>query len=269
MSITSAPPRRQRAVSAAGQRSTCRPTIDVPAFNFPAKGRTTSVWGVQRRHVTVNPGRSRPGARTNLWRPPVPTGEGPVRQRARDPRHDSGRPAVPGSPSRPERFGPHGQPTSTRPPSRATRTSPTNLTPAQVRCVRRPPGLKFNGGSAASALTLDTASTTPVRPPILTSVGDMMIGTARRTFNNGPAPAAASPAGQPVRLFDGKNRPVLGPHPNLRRSSPPLCSSPFVGGPGRPRDTNNILGLRTCLPGELRPAARSLGASLTPEQNNY
>jgi len=121
----------------------------------------------------------------------------------------------------------------------------------------------FNGGSAGVyTLTKDSGlNDLLVRAPLITSIGDSMIGHALdSSFNNGPSPFGCQAGGGNLCAFDGQklinpypngnsmipvqtgqvngvispgaeNIMSWGPHPNPPPLSfPPLCVSPFIGG---------------------------------------
>lgn len=122
----------------------------------------------------------------------------------------------------------------------------------------------FNGGSAGVfTLSRDSALETRVaRAPLISSVGDIMIGqTLDMVFNNGPvpfgcqsgggnicafegskvvmtvvdgstlSPAASNQTQQATFVFGGPNLVSWAPHPNPPPLSfPPPCVSPFIGG---------------------------------------
>ncbi|MFN0007755.1 MAG: YncE family protein [Planctomycetota bacterium] len=177
---------------------------------------------------------------------------------------------------------------------------------ATLRPPLQPGTCTINGGSAGVfTLAKDSSlNNLVVRPPILTSVGDMMIGHALDgTFNNGPAPFGCQAGGGNLCAFDGKklinpnvngnsmipfqtgqangiispgaeNLVCWGPHPNPPPLIfPPLCISPFIGGQEPTSTDTTILGLTNLLgPGDYfgQPAAGIPPSGLlTPEQNNY
>lgn len=161
----------------------------------------------------------------------------------------------------------------------------------------------FNGGSAGVfTLTLDSAlSNLIVRAPLITSIGDMMLGHSLDTsFNNGPSPFGCQAAGGNLCAIDGAKvinpavngntmQPALpgqvngiigtgaenlccwAPHPNPPPLTfPPLCVAPFINGQ-EPTSINtpvaNLLG-----PGDpFGSPAQGVPPSglLSPEQNAY
>jgi hypothetical protein len=121
----------------------------------------------------------------------------------------------------------------------------------------------INGGSAGVySLAMDSSlNDLLVRPPLVTSVGDTMIGHALdSSFNNGPSPFGCQSGGGNLCAFDGvklinpvfngnsmipvqngqvngtinpgaENLVCWGPHPNPPPLVfPPLCVSPYIGG---------------------------------------
>jgi hypothetical protein len=164
----------------------------------------------------------------------------------------------------------------------------------------------INGGSAGVfTLTKDSSlNDLLVRAPILTSIGDMMIGhSLDSSFNNGPPPFGCQAGGGNLCAFDqikslnpiinghtlipvglgqingtisagAENLVSWAPHPNPPTLNfPPLCISPFIGGQ-EPTSVNtpalNLLG-----PGDPfgdphhQPTAIPPSGLLTPEQNAF
>lgn len=146
---------------------------------------------------------------------------------------------------------------------------PNNPNVKQQGSVMRPqlfPGTCTINGGSSGVFTLardSSLSDLVVRAPILTSVGDMMIGRGLDSvFNNGPAPFGCQANGGNICALTGKKRisPVLNgqtgntmgptqagqfgtvldgfenlmgwaPHPNPPPLTfPPLCITPFIGG---------------------------------------
>jgi hypothetical protein len=176
--------------------------------------------------------------------------------------------------------------------------------------VLRPPlqpgQCTINGGSAG-VFTLSRDSSLNdlvVRPPIVTSIGDMMIGHGLDgTFNNGPSPFGCQAGGGNLCAFDGKKiiNPIINgntmipfqtgqtngvispgaenlacwsPHPNPPPLIfPPLCISPFIGGQEPTSVDSGALGLINLLgPGDyFGQPLQGIPPSglLTPEQNNF
>ncbi len=165
-----------------------------------------------------------------------------------------------------------------------------------------------NGGSAGVfTLTRDSAlNNLLVRAPLLTNIGDMMIGhSLDSAFNNGPQPFGCQAGGGNLCASDGKKliSPVtvgsgntmgptqagqfggLGagaenlmgwaPHPNPPPLAfPPLCVAPYIGGQEPTSiDTQAVAGLTNLLvPGD--PFGHPLvgeppSGLLTPEQNTF
>ncbi len=161
----------------------------------------------------------------------------------------------------------------------------------------------FNGGSAGVfTLTLDSAlNNLLVRAPLITSIGDMMLGHSLDTsFNNGPAPFGCQAGGGNLCAVDGNKvinpavngntmQPALpgqvngiigtgaenlccwAPHPNPPPLIfPPICVSPFINGQeptsiGTP--VANLLGPGNPFGAPLQGVPPS--GLLTPEQNSY
>jgi hypothetical protein len=165
----------------------------------------------------------------------------------------------------------------------------------------------IDGGSAgAFTLTRDSSlNDLLVRAPVLTAVGDMMLGHALdSTFNNGPAPFGCQSGGGNLCAFDqikiinptpngntliptpaqqangvitpgAENLISWAPHPNPPPLVfPPICISPYIGGQ-EPTSIdvaiiNNLLG-----PGDPfgQPLASPIpippSGLLSPEQNNF
>lgn len=160
----------------------------------------------------------------------------------------------------------------------------------------------FNGGSAGVfTLTLDSSlNNLLVRAPLITSVGDMMLGhSLDSTFNNGPQPFGCQAGGGNLCAIGGQkviNPAVNGntmqpaqpgqvngiigigaenlccwaPHPNPPPLVfPPLCVTPFIGGQ---EPTSILPGAANLLgPGDPFGSPPNLPPSglLTPEQNCY
>lgn len=160
----------------------------------------------------------------------------------------------------------------------------------------------FNGGSAGVfTLTKDSSlENLLVRAPLITSVGDMMLGHSLDTsFNNGPQPFGCQAVGGNQCAIDGaklinpsvngntmqpaqtgqvngiigtgaENLCCWAPHPNPPPLKfPPLCVSPFIGGeePTSVLTTSpNLLG-----PGNPfgSPPSQPPAGLLAPEQNAY
>jgi hypothetical protein len=134
---------------------------------------------------------------------------------------------------------------------------------ALLRPALMPGTCTFNGGSAGVfTLAVDSALQDLIlRAPLVTSVGDMMLGHALdRTFNNGPAPFGCQANGGNFCAFNGKkvinptvngntmqpfvngqvngvigtgaeNLECWAPHPNPPPLVfPPICVSPFING---------------------------------------
>jgi Lactonase, 7-bladed beta-propeller len=166
----------------------------------------------------------------------------------------------------------------------------------------------INGGSAGVfTLTKDSSlNNLLVRAPILTSIGDMMIGHALdSSFNNGPAPFGCQAGGGNICAFNqlkiinptvngntlvptgngqlngtisagAENLNCWAPHPNPPTLNfPPLCISPYIGGQ-EPTSVDVFLLLNNMLgPGDPfgepnhLPTAIPPSGLLTPEQNAF
>lgn len=97
-----------------------------------------------------------------------------------------------------------------------------------------------DGGSAGVfTLTLDTSlDNRAIRPPLITSAGDLMIGNALDTvFNNAKDTSGCQSGGgnlcalTGLKAIDGPNPVANAPHPNPPGLVfPPLCLQPFIGG---------------------------------------
>lgn len=176
--------------------------------------------------------------------------------------------------------------------------------------VLRPPlqagSCTINGGSAGVfTLTRDSSlENLLVRGPVMTSVGDMMIGHALDgSFNNGPPPFGCQAGGGNLCAFDGKklinpvpnfntmiptgigqingiisagaeNLVVWAPHPNPPPLIfPPLCVSPFINGQEPTSIDTTLLTVNLLTPGSHPLGQPPLGIPpdglLTPEQNAY
>ena len=253
--------------------------VVTPAFNFPGEGPDQFQCGLFNQvTVVVNPGRFNdlsPAANTNLVGASTTfeTGEGPGVVNAPvtpDTIYVGRAGAIPGlSVIDLNGFGQGtGNPTyDLQHPVEGNSNFPNNpnlrLQGAQLRPPLAAGQCTVNGGSAG-VFTLAKDSVLDdklVRPPLLTGVGDMMIGHALDgTFNNGPAPFGCQAGGGNLCAFDGKklinpipngntmipfqtgqvngtitpgaeNLVCWSPHPNPPPLSfPPLCVSPFIGG---------------------------------------
>lgn len=172
-----------------------------------------------------------------------------------------------------------------------------------LRPPLQPGSCTFNGGSAGVfTLTLDSVlSNLLVRAPLLTSIGDMMLGHALdSSFNNGPAPFGCQAGGGNLCAIDGKkviNPAVNGnvtapaiagqingiigtgaenlsswaPHPNPPPLVfPPICVAPFINGQ-EPTSVDtpvtNLLGPGNPFGNPLQGVPPS--GLLTPEQNAH
>jgi len=162
----------------------------------------------------------------------------------------------------------------------------------------------INGGSAGVfTLTVDSSlNNLLVRTPLVTSVGDMMIGHALdSTFNNGPSPFGCQAGGGNLCALDGTKvinpavngntmQPALpgqvngiigtgaenlicwAPHPNPPPLAfPPLCVAPYIGAQ-EPTSINSPAPANLLGPGDAL-GTPNLGVPpsglLTPEQNCY
>jgi hypothetical protein len=297
-----------------------------PAFNFPGEGPDQFQCGVFNLvTITVNPNRftdlaaapntNLVGASTNFT-----TGEGPGLVNAPvtpDTIYVGRAGAIPGlSVIDLNGFGQGtGNPTfDAQHLAEGNSNFPNNPNVRLQGAVLRPPlqpgTCTINGGSAG-VFTLATDSSLNdliVRPPILTSVADLMIGHALDgAFNNGPAPFGCQAGGGNLCAFDGKklinpvtnnntmipiqtgqlnglisagaeNLACWSPHPNPPPLIfPPLCISPFIGGQ-EPTSVDSTLpapfpGLVNLLgPGDPfgdPSAGIPPSGLLTPEQNNF
>jgi len=293
-----------------------------PAFNFPGQGPDDFQCGVFNVvSVTTNPGQIvdlAPAPNSNLVGAftQFETGEGPGLVNAPvtpDTIYVGRTGAIPGvSVIDLNGFGQGtGNPTfSQNDPIPGNSNFPNNpnvrLQGATLRPPLQPGTCTINGGSAGVfTLARDSSlNDLVVRPPILTSVGDMMIGHALDgTFNNGPAPFGCQAGGGNLCAFDGKklinpvpngnsmipvqtgqnngiispgaeNMVCWGPHPNPPPLIfPPLCISPYIGGQEPTSTDTTIQGLTNLLgPGDYfgQPSAGIPPSGLlTPEQNNY
>lgn len=293
-----------------------------PAFNFPGQGPDDFQCGVYNVvTVTANPGQfvdlatvpntNLVGASTNFE-----TGEGPGLVNAPvtpDTIYVGRTGAIPGvSVIDLNGFGQGtGNPTYNQDiPIAGNSNFPNNpnvrLQGATLRPPLQPGNCTIDGGSAGVfTLARDSSlNELVVRPPILTSVGDMMIGHGLDgTFNNGPPPFGCQSGGGNLCAFDGKklinplvngntmipfqtgqangiispgaeNLVCWGPHPNPPPLIfPPLCISPYVGGQEPTSTDSTIQGLTNLLgPGDyFGQPSQGIPPSglLTPEQNNY
>ncbi|MBK7643826.1 MAG: YncE family protein [Planctomycetes bacterium] len=167
----------------------------------------------------------------------------------------------------------------------------------------------INGGSAGVfTLTKDSSlNDLLVRAPVLTSIGDMMVGhSLDSTFNNGPAPFGCQSGGGNLCAFDqikilnptingatgvtlvptgtgqvngtispgAENVVCWAPHPNPPTLAfPPLCISPFIG--GQEPTSIDSPGLNFLGPGDPfgdphhTPLSIPPSGLLTPEQNSF
>lgn len=182
---------------------------------------------------------------------------------------------------------------------------------ALLRPPLAPGTCTVNGGSAGVFRLSQDSSLQDllVRTPVLTSVGDMMLGhSLDSAFNNGPAPFGCQAGGGNLCAFDGKKiinpvpngnsmapaipgqiNGIIGvgaenlccwsPHPNPPPLNfPPICVSPFIGGQ-EPTSIDSTLGppLGPGLTNLLAPGdyfgtpSHNIPPSglLTPEQNAY
>jgi hypothetical protein len=293
-----------------------------PAFNFPGEGPDDFQCGLFNVvTVTVNPGRFidlAPAPNTNLVGATTSfeTGEGPGLVNAPvtpDTIYIGRTGAIPGvSVLDLNGFGqgtgnPHFDQQNPVPGDSNFPNNPNvRLQGSLVRPPLQPGNCTINGGSAGVFTLAKDSSLNDmiVRPPILTSVGDMMIGHGLDgTFNNGPAPFGCQSGGGNLCAFDGKklinpnvngntmipfqtgqtngvispgaeNLVCWAPHPNPPPLIfPPLCISPFVGGQEPTSTDTTILGLTNLLgPGDYfgQPLLGIPPSGLlTPEQNNY
>jgi YVTN family beta-propeller protein len=152
---------------------------------------------------------------------------------------------------------------------------------AQVRPPLEPGHCTINAGSAGVfTLTRDSSlNDLLVRAPLITSIGDTMIGHGLdSTFNNGPSPFGCQSGGGNLCASDAKkiinptingnsmiptglgqvngvisagaeNLVCWAPHPNPPSLFyPPLCVSPFIGGQ-EPTSIDTTLNVNTGLPG--------------------
>lgn len=251
-----------------------------PAFNFPGEGPPSAQCGAFNEvTVTVNPGQFTdlaPLPNTNLLGAATgfTTGEGPGVVNAPvspDTIYVGRAGAVPGlSVIDLNGFGQStGNPTfdTAHPVVEGNSNFPNNpnvkLQGALLRPALAPGTCTINGGSAG-VFTLSVDSSLQnllLRAPVITSVGDMMLGHALdRTFNNGPAPFGCQANGGNFCAFDGKkiinptangftmqpaqagqvngiigvgaeNLACWAPHPNPPPLVfPPICVSPFING---------------------------------------
>jgi len=251
-----------------------------PGFNFPGEGPPSAQCGVFNQvTVTVNPGQFvdlAPQPNTNLLGATTffTTGEGPGLVNAPvspDTIYVGRAGAVPGlSVVDLNGFGQStGNPAfdTQHPVIEGNSNFPNNPNVKLQGSILRPPlapgTCTINGGSAGVfTLTKDSSlDDLLLRPPMITSIGDMMIGHALdRTFNNGPAPFGCQANGGNFCAFDGKkiinpnvngftlqpvptsqvngvisagaeNLSCWAPHPNPPPLIfPPLCVSPFING---------------------------------------
>ena len=292
----------------------------IPAFNFPGEGPTTC--GVFNRvRVTVNPGQMKDlWANANLLGGSTyfDTGEGPGLVNAPvmpDTIYLGRSGAVPGlSVVDLNGFGQStGNPNFDEAhPVRGNTNFPSNPNVKLQGSAMRPPlapgTCTINGGSAGVfTLTLDSSlNDLLVRSPILTSVGDMMIGhSLDSTYNNGPAPFGCQSGGGNICAFDqiktinptvngntlvptgqgqvngtisvgSENLVCWAPHPNPPTLSfPPLCISPFIGGQEPTSVDIYLTTLNLLGPGDPfgsphhLPTAIPPSGLLTPEQNAF
>lgn len=292
----------------------------IPAFNFPGEG-PTSCGVFNRVRVTVNPGQMKDlWTNTNLLGGSTyfDTGEGPGLVNAPvmpDTIYLGRSGAVPGlsvvdlngfgqSTGNPNFDADH--------PVRGNTNFPNNPNVKLQGSAMRPPlapgTCTINGGSAGVfTLTLDSSlNDLLVRSPILTSVGDMMIGhSLDSTYNNGPAPFGCQSGGGNICAFDqiktinptvngntlvptgqgqvngtisvgSENLVCWAPHPNPPTLSfPPLCISPFIGGQEPTSVDIYATTLMLLGPGDPfgdphhLPTAIPPSGLLTPEQNAF
>ena len=152
-------------------------------------------------------------------------------------------------------------------PAQGNSNFPNNPNLSIQGATMRPPleagHCTINGGSAGVyTLAMDSVlNDLLVRPPLVTSIGDTMIGhPLDSSFNNGPAPFGCQAGGGNLCAFDGQklinptpngnsmiptgtgqvngaispgaeNLTVWAPHPNPPTLVfPPLCISPYIGG---------------------------------------
>ncbi len=293
----------------------------IPAFNFPGEGPDTFQCGVFNRvTVTVNPGQMKDlAANSNLLGGSsfFDTGEGPGLVNAPvmpDTIYLGRSGAVPGvsvvdlngfgqSTGNPTFNEAHPLPGYTNFPNNPN----VKLQGSAMRPPLAPGNCTVNGGSAGVfTLTLDSSlNDLLVRSPIVTSIGDMMIGhSLDSTYNNGPAPFGCQSGGGNICAFDqiktinptlngntlvptgqgqvngtisvgSENLVCWAPHPNPPSLSfPPLCISPFIGGQ-EPTSVDIVLTLNLLGPGDPfgnphhLPTAIPPSGLLTPEQNAF
>jgi hypothetical protein len=295
-----------------------------PAFNFPGEGPDQFQCGVYNQvTITVNPGRftdlaatpntNLVGANTNFT-----TGEGPGLVNAPvspDVIYVGRSGAIPGlSVIDLNGFGQGtGNPTyDAAHPAQGNSNFPNNpnvnIQGASLRPSLQAGTCTINGGSAGVyTLALDSSlNDLLVRPPLVTSVGDTMIGhPLDTTFNDGPFPFGCQSGGGNLCAFDGnklinpypngnsmipvQNGQVNGtispgaenlmswaPHPNPPPLIfPPLCISPYIGGQEPTSIDSSLAGLVDLLgPGDpfgsplSNPPIPPTGI-LSPEQNSY
>ena len=294
----------------------------IPAFNFPGEGPDAFQCGVFNRvTVAINPQQLKDlSANQNLLGGSTffDTGEGPGLVNAPvmpDTIYLGRSGAIPGlSVIDLNGFGQStGNPTFDQDhPVQGNSNFPNNpnvrLQGASMRPPLAPGTCTVNGGSAGVfTLTKDSSlNDLLVRAPILTSIGDMMMGhSLDSSFNNGPAPFGCQAGGGNICAFDqikiinptvngntlvptgqgqingtisagAENLVCWAPHPNPPTLSfPPLCISPYIGGQ-EPTSidifatTLNLLG-----PGDAfgdphhQPTAIPPSGLLTPEQNSF
>jgi hypothetical protein len=295
----------------------------IPAFNFPGEGPDNFQCGVFNRvTITINPQQIKDlVANLNLLggNSQFDTGEGPGLVNAPvlpDTIYVGRSGAIPGvSVVDLNGFGQStGNPTFNQDnPVEGNTNYPNNPNLRFHGGVMIPPlapgSCTVNGGSAgAFTLTKDSSlNNLLVRAPILTSIGDMMMGhSLDSSFNNGPAPFGCQAGGGNICAVDQKkiiNPTVNGntlvptglgqingtistgaenliswaPHPNPPTLNfPPLCISPYIGGQ-EPTSVDNFLAAVDNLlgPGDAfgdphhQPTAIPPSGLLTPEQNSF
>ena len=294
----------------------------IPAFNFPGEGPDAFQCGVFNRvTVTINPQQLKDlSANQNLLGGSsfFDTGEGPGLVNAPvmpDTIYLGRSGAVPGlSVIDLNGFGQStGNPTFDQDhPVEGNTNFPNNPNVKLQGSTMRPPlapgTCTVNGGSAGVfTLTKDSSlNNLLVRAPILTSIGDMMMGhSLDSSFNNGPAPFGCQAGGGNICAFDqikiinpttngntlvptgqgqvngtisagAENLVCWAPHPNPPTLTfPPLCISPYIGGQEPTSIDIFATSLNLLGPGDPfgsphnQPTAIPPSGLLTPEQNSY